>query len=357
MKTNELTKIIEGVVVDEVKKVITESMNENKISRDIKSFQTLYGISEKISSVDQEGNRVTVSFEPISMDEIVHFMGTDDISKGQTRLMQGIHHDLEDGGYGNNADVIVNIEGDDTLDMSIIIDLDKNEMVDETMTTNEKEELLLGDKNKSLKENKMRKKLTLNETQMRELLEKIVTEARNTLDPTTEKSQSDSERENNDYLSMVEKKIKKYLSFKGNDNPEFPDQIGKVEKKMARQNSKEQEEEVDDNRGRGPQDLNYDNLDEEDPQFSKYQERLEMSLNGDPKMGNSKEASNVIKTDTGEKVLKTSKRRKEIKKKDPIYKKEEVPVKTMNESNEKTTVLKEEISRMKNIIGYDKSTQ
>jgi hypothetical protein len=106
------------------------------------------------------------------------------------------------------------------------------------------------------------------------------------------------------------------------------------------------------------EDLNYDYEPSEN-----FKKRLKMALEGDPKMGNSQDAANVIKTDTGKNLAKKSERKKEKESenfevswghswKDPEN------VTTVKES--KTTmssVLEEEIKRMKRILGYDESTQ
>jgi hypothetical protein len=173
----------------------------------------------------------------------------------------------------------------------------------------------------------------------------------------TKKAQSGSKKESDDYMKDVEQKLKKISTFDGNDNPEFPKQIGKGEK-MAINPTEEQDEIIADNRGGGMEDLNYDYEPSEN-----FKKRLKMALEGDPKMGNSQDAANVIKTDTGKNLAKKSERKKEKESenfevswghswKDPEN------ITTVKES--KTTmssVLEEEIKRMKRILGYDESTQ
>ena len=70
---------------------------------------------------------------------------------------------------------------------------------------------------------------------------------------------------------------------------------------------------------------------------------------------------NVIATpETGKKFEKESKRRIEIKKKEPRYNKEAQPTtKSVNESKENSskTVIEEEIKKMKNLLSYNKKTQ
>ena len=161
-----------------------------------------------------------------------------------------------------------------------------------------------------------------------------------------------SGEENKKALADTEKKIKDSLSFDGNDNPEFPKQIGKGEK-VARQNTEEQDEEVADNRGGGMEDLDYDY----DPSDS-FKERLKMSLIGDTKMGNSHDAANVIPSKLGEKMIKKVERRKKAIESAPMYNKDVQPSKEVNESdNAKQTILNEEMVRMKEMLSYNKKTQ
>ena len=163
----------------------------------------------------------------------------------------------------------------------------------------------------------------------------------------TKTAQNTSKKETGEHLQNVNKKMKDYLSFDGNDNPEFPKQIGKGEK-VARKNTPEQEQEIDDNRGRGPQDLDYDT------DFAEKQvDRIKKALSGDSTMGNEqdKDTANVIKSDVGKKMEKNAKRRIDIKKEEPLYNKEAVPTKTKKQG------LNEDIEKIKNLYTYNKVTQ
>ena len=151
-------------------------------------------------------------------------------------------------------------------------------------------------------------------------------------------------------MSATEKKIKDYLSFDGNDNPEFPKQVGKGEK-SARQNTSEEDEIVANNRGGGMEDLDYD------VEPSKhFKDRLKMALTGDSKMGNSHDAANVIPSDLGEKMMKKAERKNKEDEKAPMYKKDPAPITNVNESVTKSNVLNE-IKRMKDMVNYNKKTQ
>lgn len=170
---------------------------------------------------------------------------------------------------------------------------------------------------KTMNENKQikkKKKIVLKESELINLIEKILNEDVPNL---KEKNKSINKTGIND----TSKKIKDYLKFDGNTNPEFPksntsDKIKKVN------NTKEEDEIVSDNRGKGTQDLIYDN----EPR-KEFKERLKKSLKGDSTMGNSQDSLNVVKSDTGDKMIKNSEKRTKIKKEEPLYKKEKVPVK------------------------------
>ena len=208
-----------------------------------------------------------------------------------------------------------------------------------------------------------KKTLKLTESEMVSLIKKMVINTKKNLSEAipglevTKKAQSGSKKDGEDALKDVEKKLKKASTFDGNDNPEFPKQIGKGEK-MAINPTKKQDEEIADNRGGTMLDLNY----EYEPSEN-FKKRLKMALEGDVTMGNSQEAANVVKTKTGENLSKSAERKQEKEKEKPeaFYGARGVQplkVKTVNESkNTMTSILNEEISRMKKIIGYDDSTQ
>jgi len=452
MKINEVNKIIDDVLVNEVKKIITEQIYSKHVVEDeeqddpIQKLQTLSGLVDKISNIENIENvdfGLVINVDGVTEDDIINCCGGNSLEDAEQKLMQGLHHDLEDGGLGNNCDIDLDVQEDNGLlnlkiristgDNDLLgdeglesdkgsdddegLDDDKgledddeitpdsfanvlfkareegkekfmyeneefdvneywNKMEEEEMATEKKgkskdKKILLGDKSDQLRESKRKKTVTLNEKEMKALIERIIIEASEpTMDAITRDARDKSAKENADYLKMVEKKIKDYLSFKGNDNPEFPHQIGQGDDaKVARQNTEEQDEIVSDNRGRGPQDLDYDtdgiNDNGEPPKA--FQDRMEKALKGDTTMGNSQDALNVVKTDTGEKMWDTIKRRRENLRKEPIYPKEPVPVKTkpeneplrpVNEEDEKMKALvAEDIEKMKKLVSYNKKTQ
>jgi hypothetical protein len=214
-----------------------------------------------------------------------------------------------------------------------------------------------------------KKTVRLTETELTNLIAKMVSESVPGLE-VTKKSHTESGKENSSHLKDVDKKMKDYLSFDGNDNPEFPKPIGKGEK-VARKNTQKQEDEIKKNFA-GLENLDYDI--EPDENFKK---RLKMAIDGDRLMGNApttektnvvpsngsklgeepkdKDGNSIPTPETAKKIEKQVKDRGEDKKNRVLYKKEKVPV-----SESKTTlnsVLLEEINKMKKILEYNKKTQ
>ena len=214
-----------------------------------------------------------------------------------------------------------------------------------------------------------KKTLRLTETELTNLIAKMVSESIPGLDE-AKKSHTESGKENQEYLASVDKKMKDYLSFDGNDNPEFPKAIGKGEK-VARKNTPEQEDEIAKNYA-GLENLEYDI--EPSEQFKK---RLKMAIEGDTLMGNGKvtepanikpsngadkgneakekEGNHIQTPETAKKIEKQVKDREEDKKNRVLYSKEKVPV---SESKVNfSSILEAEIKKMKNITEYNKKTQ
>lgn len=199
-------------------------------------------------------------------------------------------------------------------------------------------------------------KLRLTESELVSLISRMVNESVPGLE-VTKRAQKGSGEESKSHMADVEKKLKDVSSFSGNDNPEFPKQIGKGEK-VAQRSSEEENENIEDFRGGGLEDLNYDYEPSE-----RFKERLKKALEGDSTMGNSQEYANVVKSDTGKNIAKKVERKaKKIADETTVSwghrTKEPQDVKVVKES--KTTmssVLEEEITRMKKILGYDERTQ
>jgi hypothetical protein len=211
-----------------------------------------------------------------------------------------------------------------------------------------------------------KKTLRLTETELTKMIAKMVSESIPGLDA-AKKSHTESGKENKANIASVEKKIADFNNVEGNDNPKFPNAIGKGEK-VARKNTSKEEETIEDNRGRNPLDLTYD-IEPSD----QFKDRLKKSIEGHSTMGNapttekpsikpsngadkgeeSKDKDgNVIATpETGKKFEKESKRRIDIKKDEPVYNKEAVPVKSKSKS------INEEVEKMKKMFNYNKKTQ
>lgn len=222
----------------------------------------------------------------------------------------------------------------------------------------------------SMKESKKRK-IRLKESELIDLIKKMVNESIPGL-TIANKSKEGSKKDSTKHYSEVDAKMKKYLKFEGNDNPEFPNQINKGEKE-ARKNTDEQESEMRKNFA-GLENLEYDIEPSE-----KFKDRLKKAIEGDSTMGNgvdtpkpsikpsngapkgteAKEGSgNQIKTDTAKKIEKQVKDRKKDKEERVIYKKEKVPVSTKEINESKASdVLIGEIEKMKKLSRYNKRTQ
>jgi len=202
--------------------------------------------------------------------------------------------------------------------------------------------------------NEGKKIIRLTETEFANVIKKIVKESIPGL-TAAKKSREDSGKENNQYIKDVDKKMKDYLSFEGNDNPEFPHHIGKgknTKEVVKINNNKEEDEYVEDNRGMGLQDVKYDHEPSE-----QFKDRVKKSLEGDSKMGNSQKNGNSIKTKTGENIGKVAKRKKKEIEDQPMYEKDAQPVKVVKESVQTNVILENEIDKMKKLYSYNKNSQ
>lgn len=222
----------------------------------------------------------------------------------------------------------------------------------------------------SMKESKGRK-VKMKESQLRRLVKNMITEAMKGKTDTAgvvgktiaNRAAKGSKKDAQQHYKEVEKKMKDYLGFDGNTNPEFPHQIGGD--RMAIHPTDEQAAEIAKNRA-GLQNLKYDNEPSEN-----FKKRLEDALYGDSKMGNSSvTGKNSIETSNGAKAVdsehksgntiatKTDKYfKKQIadRKKDRdervLYNRAAVPTKQLSES------VDNELEKMKRLLGYNKKTQ
>jgi len=218
-------------------------------------------------------------------------------------------------------------------------------------------------------ESTKKRTIRVTESELAQLIAKMVTESTPGLDA-YKKAHKESGKQNKEGIDAMMKDVNKnHIDVEGNDKPKFPHQVGKGEK-VARKNTKEQDEEVAKNFA-GLQNLDYENEPDE-----KFKSRLKMAIEGDRLMGNAPTtektnivASNGAKAEESEnkdgnsiptpetaKGLKVQmKDREEDKKKRVLYKKEAVPT---NESKVSfSNVLMEELNKMKTLSSYNKKTQ
>jgi hypothetical protein len=223
----------------------------------------------------------------------------------------------------------------------------------------------------TVKESHTPKKLKLKESQLKRILKNLINEAMKGQPGTpgivgktvAQRSSKESGVQAKAHLKDVEKKMKDYLSFDGNTNPEFPHQNGGD--RMAIHPSKEQADEIAKNKA-GLQNLDYDMEPSEN-----FKKRLEAAIKGDTKMGNSavtgdnsiktsngakandakEKSGNTIPTKTDEFLTKQMKDRQEDKDERELYNRAAVPTKTVSESVDK------ELNAIKRLSGYNKRTQ
>ena len=206
-----------------------------------------------------------------------------------------------------------------------------------------------------MNENKKRK-IKLTESELIKFIDKIVNESVPGLRISSD-MKTKSGKINTDANKETGEKIKKSLNFDENNNPEFPNQIGKDKEKAARVNSSEDDEYVENFRGGTMLDLKYDS----EPS-DKFKDRLKKALEGDKTTGNAQDGdvANVIKSDLGKRMAKVADRKKEIVKKMPMYIKDVQPTSTkapVNETLKMNSILNEEIKRMRDMVQYNKKTQ
>jgi hypothetical protein len=368
MKVSELKQIIESVISEEVKRTIMEDNEMGKMEKyhikceglPLATFESQEEAEEALPDYKEKhpGKELIIEkgvYE--SHDDMMNKLDEINDQLEETENMENTEKQPMEGNAFSGALAAAKLKGEKEFEVD-----GKKYNVDEEEECNEcggsymKESTCekcgkeLCECGSEMNESKKKKVLRLTETELTELIAKMVTESVPGLNA-YKKAHTESGKENKSNLSDVDQKIKKAVSVEGNDNPEFPKQIGKGEK-VARQNTKEEDEEVAKNFA-GLENLEYDI--EPSEQFKK---RLKMAIEGDKLMGNStKDVANVVSSDvTVKKMEKQIKDREKDKEERVIYKKEAVP--TMNESKVSfTNVLNEELEKMKKIYTYDKKTQ
>ena len=219
-------------------------------------------------------------------------------------------------------------------------------------------------------ESKKKRTIRVTESELVQMIANMVNESIPGLE-TFKKAHRESGKQNKEGIDAMMKDVNKnHIDVEGNDKPEFPHAIGKGEK-VARKNTKQQEDEIAKNFA-GLQNLDYDNEPDE-----KFKQRLKMAIKGDKLMGNApttektdvkptngsklgevskdKNGNSIPTPKTGKGIEKQMKDRQKDKDERVLYKKEAVPT---NESKISfNDVLLEELNKMKSLSSYNKKTQ
>jgi hypothetical protein len=222
----------------------------------------------------------------------------------------------------------------------------------------------------NIEESKKKRTIRVTESELVQMIANMVNESIPGLE-TFKKAHRESGKQNKEGIDAMMKDVNKnHIDVEGNDKPEFPHAIGKGEK-VARKNTKQQEDEIAKNFA-GLQNLDYDNEPDE-----KFKQRLKMAIEGDKLMGNApttektdvkptngsklgevskdKDGNSIPTPKTGKGIEKQMKDRQKDKDERVLYKKEAVPT---NESKISfNDVLLEELNKMKSLSSYNKKTQ
>ena len=216
-----------------------------------------------------------------------------------------------------------------------------------------------------------KKTVRLTESQLAEMIAKMVSESIPGLEA-AKKAHKESGTQNKKELDDMMKDVERaYSSFDNNDKPEFPNQLNSKTKKAAYSNTKDQDEETAKNFA-GLQNLEYDLEPSE-----VYKKRQKMAIEGDVLMGNApvtekpsikptngapmgkeakeKQGNHIPTPETAKKMEKQIKDREKDKEGRVLYSKEKIPVSESKISF--SSVLLEEMNKMKNLSSYNKKTQ
>ncbi len=333
-----------------------QEKNKGELIIEPEIYESYEDMIEKLDNMGQEleekENQNMENQEPMEGNEFTAALANAKDAGEKTFTVDGKEYDVqecwkqleEEESIGEwNEEEECNECGDKSMEEGVGMCNECGSMLNEEGMCNE-----CGDMKESTKKKKV---LRLTESQMVDMIKKIVSESIPGIE-VTKRAQTQSKKDNEANAKEVESKIKKATTIEGGDNPKFPNQNNDGVK-VARQNNEEENEFVEDNRGGTPMDLDYDH----EPS-KKFKERLKAALEGDGKMGNSQDAANVVKSDLGKKLAKQVERKDKKEKAAPMYNKDAQPVKEVNENKEKTSsVLKEELEKMKKIASYNKKTQ
>lgn len=367
-------KEMEKIVLNEINKIFID-MNIGDLNNLIESI-ALEEIRKTIISESKEVFHIKLNGEPIdtfsSKEEAEEALPNYKAKeKGELIIEPEMYESYEDyidklDEMGQELEEMENMEKEEPMEGDDFdFELDEEDMCNEC-NEEEMEEGKMGTCNEcgtmlneegmcsecnSMKESTKKKKvLRLTESEMFEMIKKMVSESLPGLD-VTNRVKKESKKHNEDNAKEVELKIKKATTINGSDNSEFPHQ-NNGGTKVARQNDEDDDEFVQDNRGGTVLNLDYDT----EPSKN-FKERLKSALEGDSKMGNSQDAANVVKSDLGKKLASQSDRKKKKVKEAPMYNKDPQPTKVNESTKISSTLINEEIVRMKNMANYNKKTQ
>ena len=367
-------KEMEKIVLNEINKIFID-MNIGDLNNLIESI-ALEEIRKTIISESKEVFHIKLNGEPIdtfsSKEEAEEALPNYKAKeKGELIIEPEMYESYEDyidklDEMGQELEEMENMEKEEPMEGDDFdFELDEEDMCNECNeeemeegkmgTCNEcgtmlNEEGMCSECNYMKESTKKKKVLRLTESEMFNMIKKMVSESLPGLD-VTNRVKKESKKHNEDNAKEVELKIKKATTINGSDNSEFPHQ-NNGGTKVARQNDEDDDEFVQDNRGGTVLNLDYDT----EPSKN-FKERLKSALEGDSKMGNSQDAANVVKSDLGKKLASQSDRKKKKVKEAPMYNKDPQPTKVNESTKISSTLINEEIVRMKNMANYNKKTQ
>lgn len=325
---------IQATLNEILNKVAKDTIINEVEEKELKKFPSLFPFIDNMTVTKNiNGYDYIIEFNGLKVNDFINQCKGDNINDSIKKMEKKLLIDLDEKNNDVNLEIALDVENDE-IKGKIKINQSK-----------------LGI-NENIKQNNMKRKKTmvLSETKLINMIQKIVESVPGL--ETFQKTNKISKKNNEDNIKTSTEKMKKYLSFDGNDNPKFPKQIGKGEKKAKRHTEKE-DEYINNFRGENALDLDYDNSENQE-----FNERNEKYLKGSKETGNcqnEEETVNTIKSDTGEQMLKISKKRKEVNDKKPMYKKDPMPV--TNKQNDEDSMLNEELKKMKNLYKYNKKTQ
>lgn len=290
------------------------------------------GISGEVVDIDDRNVQVRVNYKNgVVRRPFIRMFDIEDLFPLEEGSDEEIsENDVEEESYEdkiNRLDDMTEVEGEDEMQ-------ENREMCE---CGGELNEGLCESCGKGINENVLR----LTKTEMKTLLNTLIIESSVPGLSVTKKAADQSKKDNESNIKEVSKKLKSQkISDPFKETNELPKPNGG--EKKARKNTKEQESEIEEDRGYGMEDIKFDVEPSEE-----FKKRMRMAILGDPSMGNSQEYVNVVKSDLGKNIIDKSERLKKKDEKKPMYDKDPQPVKIVNE----------EIEKIKNLYNYNKKTQ